>query len=109
MLATSRCGSDSTRRRTISYAYDAGTLGAAGAGTGLNVGAENQNGSAGAQITGPPTSGYVIHSTDPVPGESLTYSFTVKGVSTGTGTVKTAMASEIVAGTTIVRSKIKVT
>ena len=93
----------------ISYAYDAGTLGAAGPDTGSQRRGGERRRQRGAQITGPPTSGYVIHSTDPVPGESLTYSFTVKGVSTGTGTVKTTMASDIVAGTTIVRSKIKVT
>jgi hypothetical protein len=79
------------------------------AGSGLTVGAENQFGNAGAQIAGPPASSYVITSTDPGPGGKLTYSFTVKGVSKGTGTVKTAMASEIVAGTTIERTKIKVT
>jgi hypothetical protein len=95
----------------ISYAYDTGTVGAAApADPGLTVGAENESGSAGAQIpAGPPVSDYIITTTPGTPGASLTYSLTVRGDSRGTGTLLTAMSSDIVAGTTALTTNIKVT
>jgi len=94
----------------IAYAYTDATLGA-GAPTdpGLTVGAENSDGSAGAQLPGPPLGSYLIQSTAPLPGGSLVYTFTAKGKSVGSATVKTTMKSDLVAGTTIERTKIKVT
>ena len=94
----------------ISYAYADSTIGqGAPADPGLTVGAENASGTAGAQITGPPAGSYVVSTTAGAPAESFTYTMTVKGVTQGTGTLKTTMMSDIVAGTTIVKSKVKVT
>ena len=95
----------------VSYAYDIGTVGAAApADPGLTVGAENESGTAGAQIpAGPPASDYIITTTPGRPGASLTYSLTVRGDSRGTGTLLTAMSSDIVAGTTALTTDIKVT
>ena len=98
----------------ISYGYDTGTVGAPApsppAGPGLTVGAENESGTAGAQIpSGPPTSDYIVTTTPGTPGASLTYSLTVRGASRGTGTLLTAMSSDIVAGTTTLTTNIKVT
>ena len=75
------------------------------AGFGLTVGAENTDGSAGAQTapTNPgtaPTEDLRVTSTPGAPGGSLTYSFQVKGTSTGSGTVRTDMSTPLVRGTT---------
>ncbi|MEU6415039.1 S8 family serine peptidase [Microbispora sp. NPDC046933] len=93
----------------ISYAYDPGNLpGDPGATYGLTVGAENADGTAGSQISGPPTQDYRITSTPGAPGGALTYSFTVKGVSSGTGTVTTATSTPQVKGITVEVDKITV-
>ncbi|WP_308250481.1 S8 family serine peptidase [Nonomuraea rhizosphaerae] len=93
----------------ISYAYDPGNLpGAPPAGFGLTVGAENDEGTAGDQITGPPTEDLVVHSTPGAPGGTLTYSMKIKGVSSGTGRVTTATSTEQVRGITVEVDKITV-
>ena len=94
----------------ISYGYDTGTLGApAPADPGLNIGAENPSGTAGANIAGPPTSSYVVTTTPGAPGGSYSYTLTVRGEKKGTGTLTTSMLSDIVAGTTTVSTNIDVT
>src|SRR5204863_7305169 len=76
----------------ISYGYDVGTLNApAPADPGLNIGAENPSGTAGANIAGPPTSSYVVTTTPGAPGGSYTYTLTVRGEKKGTGTLTTSM------------------
>ncbi|WP_433443772.1 S8 family serine peptidase [Nonomuraea sp. CA-141351] len=93
----------------ISYAYDPAHLpGAPPAAAGLTVGAENAEGTAGDQITGPPTEDLVIKSTPAVPGGTLTYSMKVKGVSTGVGKVTTATSTPQVRGITVEVDKITV-
>jgi hypothetical protein len=90
----------------ISFVYDPDNLPAAPpAGFGLTVGAENQAGSAGDQIAPttpetPPTEDLRVTSTPGTPGETLTYSFELKGVARGTGEVRTSMTTPIVRGTT---------
>ena len=90
----------------ITFAYDPANLPAAPpAGFGLTVGAENTDGSAGDQIAptspeAPPTEDLRVTSTPGAPGGSLTYSFDVKGVFTGLGTVRTDMTTPLVRGTT---------
>jgi subtilisin family serine protease len=90
----------------ISFVYNPDALPAAPpAGFGLTVGAENQAGSAGDQIAPPipetpPTEDLRVTSTPGTPGETLTYSFELKGVARGTGEVRTSMTTPIVRGTT---------
>ncbi|WP_206061399.1 S8 family serine peptidase [Nonomuraea basaltis] len=93
----------------ISYAYDPNNLpGSPPAGAGLTVGAENDEGTAGGQITGPPTEDLVVKSTPGAPGGSLTYSMKIKGVSPGTGRVTTATSTPQVKGITVEVDKITV-
>ncbi|MEU7853262.1 S8 family serine peptidase [Nonomuraea sp. NPDC049141] len=93
----------------ISYAYDPANLpGDAPAGAGLTVGAENDEGTAGAQISGPPTQDLVVTSTPGAPGGTLTYSMKIKGVSAGVGNVTTATSTPQVKGITVEVDKITV-
>jgi hypothetical protein len=93
----------------ISYAYDPANLpGAPPAGAGLTVGAENAEGTAGDQISGPPTEDLVVTSTPGAPGGALTYSMKVKGVSPGVGKVTTATSTPQVKGITVEVDKITV-
>ncbi|MEU7739027.1 S8 family serine peptidase [Nonomuraea sp. NPDC049158] len=93
----------------ISYAYDPGNLpGDAPAGAGLTVGAENDEGTAGDQISGPPTQDLVVTSTPGAPGGALTYSMKIKGVSPGVGNVTTATSTPQVKGITVEVDKITV-
>ncbi|MEV1240190.1 S8 family serine peptidase [Nonomuraea sp. NPDC049750] len=93
----------------ISYAYDPGNLpGDAPAGAGLTVGAENDEGTAGDQISGPPTQDLVVTSTPGAPGGALTYSMKIKGVSPGVGNVTTATSTPQVKGVTVEVDKITV-
>ncbi|WP_283133468.1 S8 family serine peptidase [Rhizohabitans arisaemae] len=93
----------------ISFTYDPANLPAAPpAGYGLTVGAENDDGSAGAQIAGPPTQDLVVVSTPGTPGGSHTYTLEVQGVATGVGTVRTATSTPLVRGVTVEVDKITV-
>lgn len=93
----------------ISYAYDPANLpGAPPSGYGLTVGAENDEGTAGDQIAGPPTADLVITSTPAAPGGTLTYSMKVKGVSPGVGKVTTATSTPQVRGITVEVDRITV-
>ncbi|NUT43261.1 MAG: S8 family serine peptidase [Thermoactinospora sp.] len=93
----------------VSFAYDPANLpGPAPAGAGLTVGAENDEGTAGDQISGPPTEDLVVKSTPGAPGGSLTYSMKIKGVSTGAGKVTTATSTPQVKGITVEVDKITV-
>ncbi|WP_344938698.1 S8 family serine peptidase [Sphaerisporangium flaviroseum] len=93
----------------ISYAYDPSNLpGDPGPSFGLTVGAENADGSAGSQISGPPTQDYRVSSTPGAPGGKLTYTLKVKGVSSGVGSVTTATSTPEVKGITIEVDKITV-
>ena len=84
----------------ITFAYDPANLPADPAGFPFNVGAENADGSAGDQIAGLPTQDLRVTSTPGAPGGSLTYSFNLKGVTDGVGTVRTDLTTPLVRGTT---------
>ncbi|SNS09229.1 PA domain-containing protein [Streptosporangium subroseum] len=93
----------------ITYTYDPGNLpGEPPASYGLTVGAENAEGTAGGQITGPPTEDLRVTSTPGAPGGTLTYTMKVKGVTKGTGTVTTGTSTPQVKGLTIEVDKITV-
>jgi subtilisin family serine protease len=93
----------------ISYVYDPANLpGEPPASYGLTVGAENEEGTAGAQITGPPAGDLRVTSTPAVPGGTLTYSMRVRGVSPGTGKVTTATSTPEVRGITVEVDRITV-
>jgi subtilisin family serine protease len=92
----------------ISFAYDPAALPADPAGQPVVVGAENEDGSAGATIAGLPTEDLRVASTDPVPGGAATYTVFVEGRQTGEGVVTSEMTTALVAGTTVVQSKVTV-
>lgn len=93
----------------ITYTYNPANLpGDPPAGFGLTVGAENDEGTAGAQITGPPTTDLVVKSTPGAPGGTLSYSMKIKGVSPGVGKVTTATSTPQVKGITVEVDKITV-
>ncbi|WP_203983619.1 S8 family serine peptidase [Sphaerisporangium rufum] len=93
----------------ITYSYDPGNLpGDPGATYGLTVGAENAEGNAGGQISGPPVEDYRISSTPGAPGGRLTYTMKVRGAATGVGSVTTATSTPEVKGITIEVDKITV-
>jgi subtilisin family serine protease len=93
----------------VSFAYDPDNLpGDAPAEAGLTVGAENSAGSAGAQITGPPTTDLVVTSTPGAAGGKLSYSFKVAGDRRGVGNVTTAVTSPAVRGITVKVDKVTV-
>ena len=93
----------------ISFAYDPLNL-PGNPGQPFLVGAENKNGSGGAQLANGtvPTQDLVITSTDPTAGGSVSYTLTVRGVKRGTGTVTTSMDTPLVPGTTVVTSTVTV-
>lgn len=91
----------------LSFAYDPARLPAA-PGLPIAVGAENFDGSGGEYRTTPPTGDMVVTSTDPTPGDSVSYLVTVKGVRTGIGRVTSTMEADGVAGTTVVGTDIRV-
>ena len=94
----------------ISFTYNPANLPAAPpAGYGLTVGAENIEGSAGAQIAGAPTTDLVVTSTPGVPGETYTYTYELKGTKTGNRTTRTDMITPLVRGTTTEVDTINVT
>ncbi len=72
------------------------------------VGAENDDGSGGAQIGGLPTEDLVVTSTDPTPGQSVMLKFTARGVHAGTGVVTTHVTTPVVPGTTVLTSNVNV-
>ncbi|WP_328794170.1 S8 family serine peptidase [Herbidospora solisilvae] len=77
---------------------------------GLTIGAENTEGTRGGRVpagTGA-ASDYRVTSTPGAPGESLTYTLKVKGVSAGEGTVTTATSTEKVKGVTVEVDRITV-
>jgi subtilisin family serine protease len=90
----------------ITFAYNPANLPAAPPpGYGLTVGAENSAGLGGAQIAPtfpetPPTQDLRVTSTPGAAGGTLTYSFEVRGISTGPGTVRTDLTTPAVRGTT---------
>ena len=65
------------------------------------MGAENDEGTAGAQITGPPTEDLRVTSTPGAPGGTLTYTMKIKGVQRRRrGTVTTGTSTPQVKGMT---------
>jgi hypothetical protein len=95
----------------ITFAYDPEALPGDPAGQDFRVGAENEPGTGGDQLPVGvlPTQDLRVTSTDPVPGDTVTYSLVVLGRTAGEGVVTTEMDSPAVSGTTIVRSRINIT
>ncbi|MEP7115737.1 MAG: S8 family serine peptidase, partial [Ilumatobacteraceae bacterium] len=94
----------------ISYGYGDTTIGAAGAAdVGVEVGAESKSGTEGANITGSPASSYVVTSSPSTPGGSAIVNLTVRGDDRGNGTLTSSMVTDVIAGTTIVKTPIVVT
>ncbi|MEU9885849.1 S8 family serine peptidase [Sphaerisporangium sp. NPDC051011] len=93
----------------ITYSYNPSNLpGDPGPSYGLTVGAENAEGTAGGQISGPPVEDYRVSSTPGAPGGKLTYTLKVKGVTSGVGSITTATSTPEVKGVTVEVDKITV-
>ncbi len=92
----------------ITYAYDPANLPGDPGGQDFLVGAENDLGQGDMTAT-LPTEDLRVTSSAPTPGESATYSFVVRGESTGAGVVTTTMTATGVPGTTIEKDTITVT
>lgn len=92
----------------VSYEYDTNTLGTLGSPEGLTIGAENDSGTAGAQIVGPPTGSYRITTTPGEPGGSVSYDLTIRGDSKGARSLTSTMTANTVAGITRVTTAIEV-
>jgi hypothetical protein len=84
----------------ITFAYDPANLPADPLGLLFNVGAENVDGSGGSQIAGLPVQDLRVASRPSVPGESATYTVTVRGQAPGAQNVTTSATAPIVNGTT---------
>ena len=91
----------------ITYAYDPTDLPDDPNGQDFAVRAENVVGQ-GDDLGGLPTEDLRVTSTDPVPGESASYSIKVKGVLLGDGGVRTEMEADDVPGITVERDTIHV-
>jgi hypothetical protein len=92
----------------ISFTYDPGALPADPNGQDFLVGAENSAGD-GDVSSFLPTQDLVVTSTDPTPGDTLTYQVTVRGIRTGAGNVHTDMDATGVNGTTTANTPVSVT
>jgi hypothetical protein len=96
----------------ITFAYDPANLPAAPPpGYGLTVGAENREGVGGQQLPAGtvPTTDLRVTSAPAIPGGTFTYSFGVRGIQVGTGTVRTEMTTPLVRGLTIDVDAIQIT
>ncbi|MGH8926333.1 MAG: S8 family serine peptidase [Acidimicrobiia bacterium] len=91
----------------ITYAYDLANL-PSDPGMPFLVGAENPTGE-GEMEAVLPTEDLRVTSTDPEPGDSVSYQIVVRGSSVGNGTVTTEMVASTVAGVTVVTARLKVT
>lgn len=83
----------------ISYAYDQEHLVAPPEEFGLSVGAENSAGTAGEDFHTVPDTDQRVVSTAGAPGETLSYTFQVRGVRPGRGAVRTDVTSPAILGT----------
>ena len=94
----------------ITFAYNPAAMPADPAGQRFQVGAENKIGQgAGLGIGVLPTTDQRITSSDPVAGESVSYSLVIKGAKKGTHAVRTEMVASGVPGVTIEKDMITVT
>ncbi|MER7004479.1 S8 family serine peptidase [Dactylosporangium sp. NPDC000555] len=95
----------------IVFAYDPSTITTLPVGQDLVVGAENVNGTGGQglPVNTLPTEDLRVVSTDPVPGASTSYTFTLRGLVPGPGEVTTSVVTPAVPGTTVVKSTVTVT
>lgn len=92
----------------ITYAYSGNALTDA-LGNALKIGAENVSGTAAGEAATPPTEDLRVTTTAPVPGESYSYTLTLKGRSPGNQSLTTSMQSNLTLGSTIVSTPITVT
>jgi subtilisin family serine protease len=92
----------------ITFAYDPANRPGDPAGQDFLVGAENELGEGDVEAL-LPTTDKRITSTDPVPGDTLRYTVTVRGQQAGTGTVRTEMTSAAVPGVTVVEDTVAIT
>ena len=72
------------------------------------VGAENIIGQGEMESALPTSAGLVVTSTDPTPGDILSYSFRARGTSEGSGDMVTEMRASRVPGVTVARTPLKV-
>jgi subtilisin family serine protease len=76
---------------------------------GLTVGAENRDGTSGAQITGDPTGEYQVTTAPPTAGGSTSFTYTAKALRTGTWPLTATLRSDQIRATAIETTSITVT
>jgi subtilisin family serine protease len=91
----------------IAYAYAAPQ--AAPTGQAFLVGAENVLGQGDMVAEAPAGGDLIVTSTDPIPGDEVSYLVFVRGASRGEGVIRTEMTASGIPGVTIVRTEIQVT
>ncbi|MPZ96884.1 MAG: S8 family serine peptidase [Propionibacteriales bacterium] len=91
----------------VSFAYDPANLPADPNGQDFLVGAENSVGQGDMEAV-LPTGDLRVTSSDPVPGDRVTYTVTVRGQEPGVHTVRSEMEATGVSGVTVVESDIRV-
>lgn len=91
----------------ISFTYDGAQ--ASPAGQPFLVGAENAAGQGDVEAVLPTGVDLVVASTDPAPGDVLSYEVTVKGREVGWANVRTEMTADLVPGVTVVDTELPVT
>ena len=79
------------------------------AGQAFLVGAENEAGEGDVEAVLPTGDDQVVTSTDPAPGDSVSYTVTVKGLRPGWANVHTEMTADLVPGVTVVDTPLPVT
>ena len=90
----------------ITYAYAAAPI--APAGQDFAYGAENEAGAGDVIVNTLPPADQTVMSTDPAPGDSVTYSLILKGKPYGAGKLVSSMKANGVLGTTIVKTNLTV-
>ncbi len=91
----------------ISFAYDPANLPTAPVGQAFLVGAENVAGQGDVEAVAP-TGDLRVTSTDPTPGDSVSYTVTVEGRQAGAGVVTSQLTSPDVPGTTLSTTPVEV-
>jgi subtilisin family serine protease len=95
----------------VTWAYGTGNAGSGDPDSGQNWGAENRDGSSGANIASAPANGsdWTVNTSPPVAGGSVTIPFDVSGDKTGTYTSDAELTSSTTPGTTIAPQVLTVT
>ena len=93
----------------ISFTYDPAHPITTPVGQNYNVGAENADGTAGANVSGLPSADLAVTSIAGAPGGSASFSVTLRGVVPGTGTVESDLKSSVARDTAVSKATVTIT